>query len=178
MTVLVTYATRYGSTRGIAEHIAKTLEAEGLEADLQPVAAVRDVSRYDAFVVGSAAFLGSWMKEARDFVRINRDTLDARPVWIFSSGPIGTQTKDAKGRDMLVASEPKEFAEFARSIRPKEQRVFYGSLDPAKLRGMHRLFALVPAADRVLIEGDFRDWKLIETWARGIAHQLAALATA
>lgn len=173
MSILVTYATKYGSTQGIAERIAGELKAEGLTVDLLPVAAVKDISGYDAFVIGSAAYMGSWLKEAGEFVRSNRRTLAVAPVWLFSSGPLGTETKDQHGRDVLVASEPKEFAEFADTIMPRDKRVFFGALDGKKLRGVHRLFSLVPAADRVLIEGDFRDWKLIEAWAKDIAHKLA-----
>lgn len=173
MSILVTYATKYGSTQGIAERIAATLKAEGLTVELRAVTAVSDITGYDAFVIGSAAYMGSWLKEAGEFVRRNRNTLAAKPVWLFSSGPLGTETKDQKGRDVLVASEPKEFAEFAATIKPKDKRVFFGALDSKKLRGAHRLFALVPASAKVLIEGDFRDWKLIEAWATSIAHELA-----
>ncbi|HUZ87880.1 MAG TPA: flavodoxin domain-containing protein [Candidatus Baltobacterales bacterium] len=173
MSILVTYASKYGATQGIAERIATTLKTEGLTVDLLPITSVRDISTYDAFVIGSAAYMGSWLKEAGEFVRNNRRTLATAPVWLFSSGPLGTETKDQHGRDVLVASEPKEFAEFTTAIEPKDKRVFFGALDSKKLRGVHRLVSLVPAVDRVLIEGDFRDWKLIEAWATSIAHQLA-----
>lgn len=178
MSILVTYATKYGATEGIAERIAATLKTEGLTVDLAPVGAVKDLTQYNAFVIGSAAYMGSWLKEAGEFVRKNQRALAASPVWLFSSGPLGTETKDAKGRDVLVASEPKEFAEFAATIQPKDKRVFFGALDSKKLRGVHRLFSLAPASAKVLIEGDFRDWKLIEAWATGIAHELAAIPAA
>jgi menaquinone-dependent protoporphyrinogen oxidase len=177
MLILVAYATKYGSTQGIAERIAATLKTEGLQVDLKPAAEVRDLSRYDAFVIGSAAYVGSWLKEAAGLVRRNRQTLATKPVWLFSSGPLGTATTDPKGRDVLVASEPKEFAEFAPAIRPRGTQVFFGALDHTKLRGAHRLFALVPASEKLLIEGDFRNWDLIEAWARSIAHELAPVAT-
>lgn len=177
MSILVTYASKYGSTQGIAERIAATLKAEGLTVDLLPIHAVKDVAAYEAFVIGSAAYMGSWLKEAGEFVRSNHRTLATMPVWLFSSGPLGTETKDQHGRDVLVASEPKEFAEFA-TIEPRDKRVFFGALDSKKLRGTHRLFSLVPASDRVLIEGDFRDWKLIDAWATSIAHELALVPVA
>lgn len=174
MSILVAYATKYGATQGIAERIAATLKTEGLTVDLAPVREVKDITSYNAFVIGSAAYMGSWLKEAGEFVRKNQRVLAASPVWLFSSGPLGTETKDAKGQDVLVASEPKEFAEFAATIQPKDKRVFFGALDSKKLRGVHRLFSLAPASAKVLIEGDFRDWKLIEAWATSIAHELAA----
>lgn len=173
MSILVAYATKYGATQGIAERIAATLKAQGLTVDLAPVSAVKDITAYNAFVIGSAAYMGSWLKEAGEFVRKNQRALGASPVWLFSSGPLGTETRDAKGQDVLVASEPKEFAEFAATIKPVDKRVFFGALDSKKLRGVHRLFSLAPASAKVLIEGDFRDWKLIEAWATGIAHELA-----
>lgn len=178
MSILVAYATKYGSTHGIAERIAGTLKAEGLEVDLKPASEVRDLSRYDAFVIGSAAYMGSWLKEAGELLRRNSQTLATKPVWLFSCGPLGTASKDPKGRDILVASEPKEFVEFAPTVKPRGTQVFFGALDHTKLRGAHRLFALVPASEKLLIEGDFRNWNLIEAWARSIAHELALAPTA
>jgi menaquinone-dependent protoporphyrinogen IX oxidase len=46
---------------------------------------------YDAAVIGSAAYYFHWMKPATEFVCRNRDTLTSRPVWLFSSGPLGTE---------------------------------------------------------------------------------------
>lgn len=173
MSILVAYATKYGSTQGLAERIAETLRAEGLEVDLKPAGEARDLTGYEAFVIGSAAYMGSWLKEASELVRRNRETLATRPVWLFSSGPLGRATRDSKGQDVLVASEPKEFAEFATGVRPRDMHVFFGALDHSKLRGVHRLFSLAPASERLLIEGDFRNWELVDDWARGIARELA-----
>ena len=172
MSVLVAYASKYGSTQGIAEQVAGTLRMRGLQVELRPLAHATDLAQYDAFVIGSAAYIGSWLMEARDFVRRHRDELAAKPLWLFSSGPVGTATKDKEGRDVLVTSEPKEFIEFA-ALNPRGTKVFFGALDSKKLRGVHRLFSLAPASDKLLIEGDFRDWKAIEEWADGIAHELA-----
>ena len=113
-------------------------------------------------------------------MRRHREALAGRPVWLFSSGPTSSQTVDAKGRDLLKASEPKEFAEFARTIRPRGEQVFFGAYDPdgtpAGLaeRVMNRFMRLVPEARQALPAGDFRDWPAIEAWAQGIGHQLGA----
>jgi menaquinone-dependent protoporphyrinogen oxidase len=170
--ILVAYASRYGSTAGIAERIAATLKLQGLDSDVMPVEEARELERYDAFVIGSAAYMGSWMKGAAQFVRRNRTLLSGKPVWLFSSGPIGTATVDAKGRDVRIAAAPKEFDEFA-DLKPRDHRVFFGALERAKLTGTHRLISRVPASQKILLEGDFRDWKEIDGWAEGIAHELA-----
>jgi menaquinone-dependent protoporphyrinogen oxidase len=177
MKVLVAYATRHGATRGIAERIAQTLEQSGLDVALQPVEAADALDQYDAFVVGSAAYMGGWIDDATGFVRRNREALASRPVWLFSSGPVGSETVDAKGRDVIKASEPREFAEFAAAIRPVEERVFFGAYDPdSKPVGLvERLgarFMRLPAIREALPAGDFRDWPEIEAWAGGIAREL------
>ena len=170
--VLVAYASRYGATEGIAERIAATLVSEGLDVDIEPVEEASDLHRYDAFVIGSAAFIGSWMKEASQFVRRHRELLSSMPLWLFSSGPIGAATVDAKGRDVRTVAEPKEFAEFA-ALKPNGRRVFFGALKRSKLTGAHRLMSVMPASERLLVEGDFRNWDEIDEWAKGIAHELA-----
>lgn len=178
MNVLVTYASKHGATKGIAERIATTLRRTGLEVTLLPVEDADPIAEYGAIVIGSAAYMGGWMGEATAFVRHHRDVLAFRPVWLFSSGPVGSERLDAKGRDQLVAARPKEFEEFARTIQPRGEQVFFGAYDPdAEAVGaaeglMARFMRLVPAVRNVLPAGDFRDWAAIDAWAEGIAQEL------
>jgi menaquinone-dependent protoporphyrinogen oxidase len=180
MRILVTYASRHGATKGIAERIAETLERNGFDVTLRSVDSAGPIEEFGAFVIGSAAYLGGWLGEATTFVRGHRDALACRPVWLFSSGPTSDQAVDAKGRDLLKASEPKEFAEFARTIRPRGEQVFFGAYDPDAApaglaeRVMSRFMRLAPAARQALPAGDFRDWPAIEAWAQGIGRELGA----
>lgn len=176
MSTLVAYATRYGATRGIAEHIAERLTAAGVQAEAKPVDTAHDLERYDAFVIGSAAYMGSWLKEAAGFVRRNEALLATRPVWLFSSGPVGTESKDPLGRDALVAAEPKEFAEFERTIKPRSTRVFYGAFDVRNLGLSGLAIRAVPRMRALLPDGDFRDWADIAAWAEKIATELTPVA--
>jgi menaquinone-dependent protoporphyrinogen oxidase len=172
MTTLVAYASRYGATQGIAERIAERLVLSGHPAQARPVKAAGDLLSYDAFAVGSAAYMGSWLKEATEFMRSNQVLLATRPVWLFSSGPLGAASKDAEGRDVLVTSEPKEFNEFREAIKPRAARLFFGALNPSKLGLSHRTFRRIPAGRRLLPEGDFRDWTVVDAWADSIAVEL------
>jgi menaquinone-dependent protoporphyrinogen oxidase len=129
MRILVAYGSRYGATKGIAERIGEKLRTAGHDADVRPAKLAGGLTAYDAFVIGSAAYLGRWLKEAAEFVRRNRVVLADRPLWLFSSGPLGTETTDPQGRDLTVASEPKEIAEFRESVKPRGHRVFFGALD-------------------------------------------------
>jgi menaquinone-dependent protoporphyrinogen oxidase len=174
MKILVGYATRHGATQGIAERIAQTMEADGLEVTVSPVGPLHDVAGYDAYIIGSAAYMGGWLKEASAFVRRHRETLAGRPVWFFSSGPVGPDVPNKKGVDPRIASEPREFTEFERTIPTRGRHVFFGVYDPDLSSGtfLGRLSKIIPAVKDALPAGDFRDWPEIEAWAHGIAAEL------
>jgi menaquinone-dependent protoporphyrinogen oxidase len=178
MKVVVAYASKYGSTKGIAEFIGDKLRQQGMQVDVLEVGAVRNAADYDAFVIGSAVYMFHWTKEAKQFVSKNRALLASHPVWLFSSGPVGSQSKDAKGRDVLEVSGPKELDELRALVKPRDHRVFFGALDGARLTGTigftYRLVRRSQAARESMPEGDFRDWKAIEAWAVGIAQDLKA----
>lgn len=179
MNVLVAYASRHGATAGIAERIGERLRSAGLTVDVRPVKEVRDVKPYDAVVVGAAAYMFHWLKDATGFVKRNRAALAERPTWLFSSGPIGTDRIDKDGKDVVEASNPKEFPELIATIRPRGSEIFFGAWDPdAPPVGMaERLFQLMPVPKESLPAGDFRDWPAIEAWADGIAASLGATPT-
>ena len=175
MSTLVAYASKHGATQGIAERIAATLGAAGQEAEVRPVGAVDDLTGYDAFVVGSAVYDRHWRKDAWQFVLGDRAVLASRPVWLFSSGPLGPEATDPQGRDRRLVAEPEEITEFREVIAPEGHRVFFGALDPSKLGIGERAIRKLPAVGAALPEGDFRDWAEIEAWASGIAHHLVEL---
>jgi menaquinone-dependent protoporphyrinogen oxidase len=182
MKVLVVYASRHGATRGIAERIAETLAGRGLEVAVRAAKEAGDVSSFDAFVIGSAAYMGRWLQDATSFVNQHRAVLAARPVWLFSSGPVGTDLVDAKGRDVRTAAAPKEFSDFRDALHPRDERIFFGAYDPsappvgmAEGLGM-RVMRLMPAARAALPAGDFRDWPEIEAWAASIGDALTVAA--
>ena len=153
MKVLVAYASRHGATKGIAERIAATLERRGLDVALRPAESAGQARDYDAFVIGSAAYMSHWLKEATNFVRRQREVLASRPVWLFSSGPIGTELVDAKGR--LIAQGPSYGNQLMERIGAK--------------------FTRMPSIRKAIPAGDFRDWPKIEAWAEGIARELQLL---
>jgi menaquinone-dependent protoporphyrinogen oxidase len=161
MAVLVAYASKHGSTQGIAERIAEKLRQLGKEAEARPMNAIEDPESYEAFVIGSAVYYGSWLKEATEWVHRNQAVLAERPVWLFSAGPLGVEVKDTE-------QQPKEIAEFQQAIRPRGEHIFFGALDHSKLSFPERMIVKAVRAP----EGDFRDWEAIESWAASIAQDL------
>ncbi len=162
MRVLVTAASRHGATKEIGEAIGSELAGRGMSVTVSPVEEVRTVAGCDAVVLGSAIYLGRFLKPARQFAEREAEALRAVPVWMFSSGPIG------RGDKPVGAADRKQGDEIAQSIGAREHRVFDGKLDRSKLGPLER--AAVRAAKSP--DGDFRDWDAIRAWAAGIAETL------
>ena len=160
MKVLVTAATKHGATGEIAQAIADTLRGQGLDPTVLEPERVGTVDGYDALVLGSAVYAGHWLKPARDLVARCGPALVARPVWLFSSGPVGDPPKPEE--------DPVDVAEVLAATRAREHRVFAGKLVRKQLSFPER--AIVSALR--VPDGDFRDWPEITGWAAGIATAL------
>ncbi len=162
MRVLVAAASRHGATSEIGETIAEALREHGLEADAKPPEEVHDLAGYDAVVLGSAVYVGKWLDPARDLVERRADELCTKPVWLFSSGPIGEPLRpspeDAVDVESLVSA-----------TRARGHRLFGGKLDKGRLGFGEKAVVLAFRAP----EGDFRDWDEIRSWAAEIAAALA-----
>ena len=161
MKVLVTAASRHGATQEIAEAIGRTLSDRGVAASVVPIADVTDLNGYDAVIVGSAVYMGHWLESAQMFVEQHSEPLSSRPTWLFSSGPIGDPPRPKE-------PEAVDVDEVVSNARAKEHHLFAGKLDKSKLGFGERAVMLAFRA----VEGDYRDWNEIESWASGIAQEL------
>ncbi len=123
MKVGVVYASKYGFTKGIADFIADKIGQNGITAEAREADQVQNPEDCDAFVIGSAVYMGKWMKAARKFVEQNKTVLANRQVWLFSSGPVGKETTDKQERDLRETSAPKDIAEFKKIISPRDHHV-------------------------------------------------------
>lgn len=180
MKVLVAYASKHGSTKRIAEFMCEKLRVHGLDVDVSNVSQVYEPGRYDAFVVGSALYIGQWMKEAKQFVSNNRELLSKRPVWLFSSGPTGTERRNKKGQDLLdpAVSGPVDLPKIERGLLVRNHRIFFGAFDPKNLGFFTRQFFKSATIREASPIGDFRDWKDIESWTDAIGQVLMESAPA
>lgn len=161
--VLVAYATRYGSTQEVAEAVAATLREHGLKVDLQPMREVRSLEGYRAVVLGAPLYMFHWHKDARRFLSRHCEALSERPVAIFALGPF-TQgdEKEWQGSREQIAEELAKFP----WLTPIAVEIFGGKFDPEKLSFFHKLFM------RKLPATDLRDWTAIRAWASGLATKL------
>ena len=170
MKVQVICGTRLGSTRQIAEHIAQRLAEAGLEATSLAAEEVVGEPAADAFVIGSGVYAGQWQKAIARFARERASTLRQRPVWLFSSGPLGDKAAAS------APSEPHEAQALRRMLNARDHRVFPGALDRDAVEGsdLNRLERAITR--RFVPEGDWRDWDAIDSWADEIAASLLGTA--
>jgi menaquinone-dependent protoporphyrinogen oxidase len=167
MKVLVTAASKHGSTRELAETIARVLEEHGLSAELVDMDEVDDLSGYDAYVVGSGIYLGNWLKEARRFIDAHAPELAQRPTWLFASGSIVGEPPVADDPNALRAGLVERLVE---TTNAREHKLFAGKLDLSKLGLLEKAAVCGAHAS----EGDYRDWDDATRWATEIAAELSA----
>ena len=167
--ILVTYATRYGSTQEVAEAVAATLRDGGLEVDIQPMRKVRTIERYGVVVLGAPLYIGRWHKDAHRFLSQHRAALTQQRVAIFALGPI----HDDEEQWRVVRTQlDKELAKYP-WLSPVAVEIFGGKYEPAKLRFPDNLVANSSASPLYQMPAsDLRDWAAIRTWASELSPKL------
>lgn len=157
--VLVAYSSKYGATKEIAEKIGEVIRQAGLEVDVLPVKGVSDLTLYRAVILGCAVYIGKWLKEAGEFLKVNEKSLAQRPLWLFSSGPTG----DGKPVDLLEGWQlPRDQQPIMARIQPQAITVFHGNINTDKVNSVEK-WAVKSLVKKPF--GDFRDWDMINSWA-------------
>jgi menaquinone-dependent protoporphyrinogen oxidase len=185
--VLIVHASRHGGSAGIAERIGQVVGEAGVATVVTSAAEMPDPRGFDGCVVGAGVYMGSWVKDGTAYLDRYSDALAGMPVWLFSSGPLPGSSKQAMGpvdpiENALGPAEGpgsggrKKFEALAARIHPRDHRVFQGAYNPndGPKSLAERVVRMMPASKGILPSGDFREWPLIEDWARDIASQLGA----
>jgi menaquinone-dependent protoporphyrinogen oxidase len=170
--VLVVWASRHGATAEIGAALARGLSecdagrSAGVEAIAVSVDQRPDPGPFDAVLLGSAVYAGHWLDPAGKYVSQHADALRKRPLWLFSSGPIGEPP--------FPPDEPYDVAPLMKVTGARGHAVFPGRLEKGRLSFGER--AMVTAMRAPV--GDFRDWDAIRAWASEIAAQIVTRAEA
>jgi len=154
--VLVTYATKLGSTRDVAQTVGETITQKGASVYVQPVNEVSNISEYDAVVLGSAIRMGQWLPEAMNFSKTHQAKLNTLPTAIFTVHILNTESNPESIKARQTYTAP-----VWEILSPKSEAFFAGKIDLEELNFFERLlFRAVKSP-----AGDLRDWNAIRTWA-------------
>ncbi len=158
--VLVAYASRFGSTQEVAEAITTALREAGMEVELQAMQEVQKLDGYEAVVLGAALYNARWHADAHQFLTKHQAVLKQRPVAVFSLGPMGT------GDGAMRSSRRQLDKELAKYpwLKPVALEMFAGKYDPTK-PGLGSFYRLLPTRD-------YRDWTAIRAWAKALPAEL------
>ena len=158
--VLVAYASKYGSTGGVADAIAKELCAAGVNTDVTLIKNAGNLAAYQAVVVGTAIYMGKWMPEAMEFVEKNREVLRRVPVAYFQVCMNLVEPTEKKRAEVRAFMDP--VLKAAPEIKPVGMGMFTGAMDYGNVSWPMKMILKSKGSQ----EGDFRDWNAIRAWAR------------
>jgi menaquinone-dependent protoporphyrinogen oxidase len=166
---LITYASRTGSTAGVAEAISRTLSEYGIKTEVLPVHEVKDLSGYSAVIVGSAIQRSKWLPEAMKFIKDNREILSSKPFAAFQVCMTLAMNDSEKYR-----SGVKKWMDPVRELaKPLNEGFFAGILDINKIPTFSdRLKFRTSLLFGIWVEGDHRDWEAIRSWAVSLKGML------
>ena len=167
--ILVTYASRTGSTAGVAEAIGKSLAEQGVQVDVLPMQDVKDLSPYRAVVAGSAIRGAKWLPEAMQFMQANQTVLASKPFAAFLVCMTLAMPSGEKYRSFVA-----DMMQPVRAIvRPVSEGLFPGMLDIRKISSFgDKIKFRMSVAMGVWSQGDHRDWNAIRAWAEGLCPRL------
>lgn len=168
--ILITYASRGGSTVGVAEAIAETLLNLNFDVQMLPVQQVQSVTQYDAVVAGSAIQSNQWLPEAIDFIQTFKEDLNTRPFFAF----LVCMTLAMKNEKYRDGDHIKVMLNPVRAlVTPVHEGYFAGVLDLNKVPTFTDRFKFrINIKSGVWEEGDHRDWEKIIAWAQTVASLL------
>jgi len=162
--ILLGYATRYGSTKEAADVVAATLQEAGFQVDLQPAREVKSLVGYGAVVLGAPLQMYHWHEDVIRLLLRHQKAIQQVPVAVFALGPT-TSPYDEKEWTSARQQLDGDLATMP-WFSPLDVRIFGGRMDPAKLRFPMNLFSkAVPASDML----DLAD---VRAWAADLAGKL------
>jgi menaquinone-dependent protoporphyrinogen oxidase len=163
--ILVAYASRIGSTAGVAEAIGKVLAEGGAEVDVLPMQDVADLAPYRAVIAGSAIRDRQWLPEAMQFMQAYRLELSRKPFAAF----LVCMTLAMPNAEKYRRGVSDWLQPVRALVRPVSEGLFAGKLDISKIQSWRdRLMFRLSAAFDVWSEGDHRDWNAIRAWAKSL----------
>lgn len=169
-TVLVTYASRTGSTAEIAQAIGTTLREGGVPVDVKPMQEIKELAPYQAVIAGSAIRGARWLPEAVQFIRSHQSELRHKPFAMFTVCITLAMANSEQYRTAVAGWT----APVRAIVNPLSEGLFAGMLDFNKLPMNWETIKLrATVAMGIFPRGDHRDWDAVRAWAEGLKPRIA-----
>ncbi|MCG8569992.1 MAG: flavodoxin domain-containing protein [Spirochaetes bacterium] len=160
--ILITYLSKTGSTKEVAEEISKVLNENQLETDVIELTTVSSLADYSAVIIGAPINGMKWLSEAEEFVEKNKDVLNSLPTAYYFLSIIRNN-----GRKFFSKLIEKSLDRVSSIVKPIKIGKF-GGYSSSPLPGFLRfLFGLKKDLPK-----DLRNWDEIKSWAKELADIL------
>jgi menaquinone-dependent protoporphyrinogen oxidase len=157
--VLVTYATKAGTTAEIASKIGEILSQQNVTVDVLPIKQAADINQYSAIVMGSAIRIGNILPEAKKFIEENQTLLKEKSFSVFIACMTLHEDTEENRKTVHAYLDP-----VRELIQPVNEGLFAGCVDLSKVGLLDRM--MIKAVKSPV--GDFRDWNKIQNWAENL----------
>lgn len=164
--ILVAYATRYGSTKEVAESVANTLQQAGFPVSMTPLREVRSLDGVDAVIMGAPLQMFHWHPDALNFLNRFKTQVSNLPVAVFALGPFHVEESEFAQARTQLGDELAKYPWFS----PLDVIIFGGKYDPARLAFPMNMFPALKQMPAVNI----RDWEVIRGWAQRMGEKLSS----
>jgi len=170
--LLVAYASPHGSTAEVATFMGRLLKAYDVEVDVKHADNVEDVSKYDAFLLGSAVHASMWLPSISRFMFRFEEELAQKPIFMFLMCII---VLEEGGREKALSTFVWKEALEKLNISRENIEAFAGVLDWEKTDGDERWMISVRYEGKELPgrnNSDYRDWQKLAAWTHEVATKM------
>jgi len=166
--LLITYGSWTEGTKGIAIQMAETLQQlPHVQMDIQPAKIVKDLTPYQAVIIGSPIRAGMLHPTVVSFVKRHQNSLAGIPSAFFIS--CLTMNDPTEANRETTRAYLQKLLNKTPLYHPVTLGLFGGVLNLQKLPFFLRMMF---QNSKEMAEGDFRDWDQINQWTLDTARQL------
>ncbi|TFG10721.1 nitric oxide synthase [Candidatus Thorarchaeota archaeon] len=172
--MLIGYGTRYGTTTGIVEEMAKVAREQNVQVDISNLKEAQppeDISVYDLVVIGSGIQAGQWTKEPLKFIENNIDALSNTKTALFVvCGDAGDPDRHEIAQEEYLHKTASSYP----GLNPVATGLFGGVFDFSKYNRIvgflvKRIVKSKQETDEEVPEViDFRDLQQVRNWTSNL----------
>jgi len=188
--ILVTYVSHSGSSREIADFLARQLSTAEQQVDFKAIAELTDLAPYDGIVAGGLLYRFGWHPEIVQFLQNNVKALQEKKVALFVTGlrVVNSEDHDHDGLplyiDSSIQADPLRKSIIdgistvqgylgralpaIEQIKPVSLAFFGGKLDLKTLGLPEQLIMRTLMLLTGMTQGDKRNWEAMEAWVNNL----------